>query len=140
MATGARPFDGGSRASLMAAIMTGRPRAVSELVPSVPARLEWLIERCLEKSPERRWQSARDLALELGSLAEVSESPPRGTTGGRRRRAIAVALGVAAAMLVGLGIGRLLPFGASDRTGVAEPEHWTTTVLDPHARSTEILR
>ena len=79
----------------MAAIMTGRPRAVSELVPSVPARLEWLIARCLEKSPDRRWQSARDLALELGSLAEVSESPLPGRDrrpptesdrGGPRRR------------------------------------------------------
>ncbi len=140
MVTGARPFEGESRASLMAAIMTGRPRAVSELVPSVPARLEWLIARCLEKSPDRRWQSARDLALELGSLGEVSESPLPGATGGRRRRAIAVALGVAAAMLAGLGIGRLLPFGASDRTGVAEPERWTTTVLDSASSDVRRLR
>ncbi|HEX2465113.1 MAG TPA: serine/threonine-protein kinase, partial [Thermoanaerobaculia bacterium] len=75
MVTGARPFTGASHANVMAAIMTGRPRAVSELRPEAPAHLEWLIERCLEKSPDRRWQSAGDLALELGSLAEVSEAP-----------------------------------------------------------------
>jgi hypothetical protein len=129
MVTGARPFTGGSHANVMAAILTAPPRAVSELQPSTPARLVWLIERCLEKSPERRWQSARDLALELGSVAEVSESERQGESGGRRRRWIAPAVGVAAGLVAGLGIG-LLAFGAKGGGGADERQVWTTTLLD----------
>jgi serine/threonine-protein kinase len=129
MVTGTKPFTGGSHANVMAAILTAAPRPVSELQPSTPARLQWLIERCLEKSPERRWQSARDLALELGSVAEVSESERQGESGGRRRRWIAPAVGVAAGLVAGLGIG-LLAFGAKGGGGADERQVWTTTLLD----------
>jgi serine/threonine protein kinase len=130
MVTGTKPFQGGSHANVMAAILTAQPRSVSELQASTPARLEWLIERCLEKNPERRWQSARDLALELGSLAEVSESPLPGASGRSRRRSIALALGAGIGTLVGLGIGALLGLRTGDEGRGPELESWTASLLD----------
>ena len=61
MTTGRRPFDGKSRASLAAAIIAEEPPAISSLPPIV----DRIIRKCLAKSPDDRWQTARDLASEL---------------------------------------------------------------------------
>jgi len=65
MATGKRAFEGKTRTSLIAAIVSGRPTPVSQIQPLSPPALEHVIERCLEKDPADRWQSAHDVAEEL---------------------------------------------------------------------------
>src|SRR6059036_1882774 len=65
MATGRRAFEGKTKTSLIAAIVSGRPTPVSQLQPLTPRALEHVIERCLEKDPGDRWQSAHDVAEEL---------------------------------------------------------------------------
>jgi serine/threonine protein kinase len=63
--TGKRAFDGQTPSSVMAAVLATRPRPLEELVPLTPPSLERVVMRCLEKDPEDRWQSARDIAAEL---------------------------------------------------------------------------
>ena len=70
MATGKRAFEGHSRASLIASIMSSHPRAISELQPMTPFALDRLIRKCLAKDPDARWQSAADVADELRWIAE----------------------------------------------------------------------
>jgi serine/threonine-protein kinase len=70
MATGKRAFDGSSRASLIASIMAGQPRPISELQPMTPPALDRLIRKCLAKDPDARWQSAADVADELRWVSE----------------------------------------------------------------------
>ena len=70
MATGRRAFEGKSQASLMAAILTSEPPSMTRLQPQTPSALELAVRRCLEKNPEQRWQSVRDLANELKGIAE----------------------------------------------------------------------
>jgi eukaryotic-like serine/threonine-protein kinase len=70
MIGGRRPFEGNSRASVMAAIVAAEPPPLSSLQPRTPASLERLIRRCLAKDPEDRWQTARDMAAELRWIAE----------------------------------------------------------------------
>jgi Tol biopolymer transport system component len=65
MATGKRAFEGKTKTSLIAAIVSGRPTPVSQIQPLAPPALEHIIERCLEKDPADRWQSAHDVAEEL---------------------------------------------------------------------------
>ncbi len=65
MATGRRAFEGKTKTSLIAAIVSARPTPVSQLQPLVPPELEHVIERCMEKAPADRWQSAHDVAEEL---------------------------------------------------------------------------
>ncbi len=69
MATGERPFRGATRASLTTAIMSAEPEPVSRKRSIAPERLDWVVKRCLAKDPERRWHSARDVAIELDAIA-----------------------------------------------------------------------
>jgi Tol biopolymer transport system component len=70
MLTGKRAFDGQSQASVIAAILTAEPRAVSELTPASPPAVDRIVGLCLAKDPDERWQSAGDLARELRWIAE----------------------------------------------------------------------
>jgi Tol biopolymer transport system component len=70
MATGERAFEGASRASLIASIMSAQPRPISELQPMTPPALDRLIRKCLAKDSDARWQSAADVADELRWIAE----------------------------------------------------------------------
>lgn len=68
--TGKKAFEGKSQASLIGSILKDTPRAISALQPVAPATLDRLIMRCLAKDPDDRWQTARDLLLELKWIAE----------------------------------------------------------------------
>ncbi|MDZ4804814.1 MAG: protein kinase [Candidatus Eisenbacteria bacterium] len=69
MLTGRRPFQAPSQAGLIAAILERTPTPVSTIVPDCPPGLVRLVDRCLTKDPDDRWQSARDLMHELRELA-----------------------------------------------------------------------
>src|SRR5205085_177651 len=69
MLTGKRAFQGQSQASIVAAILKDQPEPLARSLPAAPPALERLLLRCLEKDADRRWQSARDLQLELESVA-----------------------------------------------------------------------
>jgi serine/threonine-protein kinase len=74
MATGRLPFDaGGVSAQVMAVLTTNPPRA-SALNPSLPPEVDGFFSRALAKSPAARFQSARELALGLCEIADVSRS------------------------------------------------------------------
>ena len=102
MATGKRAFSGASQAALISAILNSDPPPVSSLQPMTPPALDRVVRRCLAKDPERRLQSARDVALELAEagaapeLAGVPVAPAR--PGGRMGW---IAAGLFLALLVG---------------------------------------
>src|ERR1700734_1405449 len=64
--SGKPAFDGESPADMMTAILHEDP---PELTDSVPVGLRQIVHRCLEKKPQERFQSARDLAFALRSLS-----------------------------------------------------------------------
>jgi serine/threonine protein kinase len=70
MATGRRPFDGASAASVIGGILKDTPPAVSTRQPLAPSALDHLVKRCLEKDADERWQDAGDLKGELAWIAE----------------------------------------------------------------------
>src|SRR5262249_9096500 len=65
MITGAPPFDGPTPASIIGSILRDTPRPITEREPQAPAALAHLIERCLAKDPDDRWQTAADVKREL---------------------------------------------------------------------------
>jgi len=69
-ATGMRPFRGDTSVDVLHSILHDTPHPVGELNPKVPSEVRRLIKRCLAKDPGERYQSMKDLALELGELAE----------------------------------------------------------------------
>src|SRR5262245_17379870 len=71
MATGRKAFAGDNKASLAAAILTLDPPAITTIQPLTPPALERLVEKCLQKDPDERWQTSRDLTSELKWIAEA---------------------------------------------------------------------
>jgi serine/threonine protein kinase/tetratricopeptide (TPR) repeat protein len=74
MLTSQRPFDGGSFAEVMAAILKDPPRPLNDAGQSVPLEMQSVVARCLEKQAGQRFQSARDVAIELRRLTTVEAS------------------------------------------------------------------
>ena len=70
MATGKRPFEGKSQISVASAILEKEPEPIRTLQPVTPAAFERVVSTCLQKNPEERFQSARDVGLELKWIAE----------------------------------------------------------------------
>ena len=74
MITGKRPFQRGSVAESMAAIISEEPEPVHNLNPQIPMVLRWILDRCMAKDPEERYASTLDLARDLQSIRDhVSE-------------------------------------------------------------------
>ncbi len=71
MMTGRRAFEGKSKTSLIAAIVSSQPAPISAVVPVAPPALDHVVRRCLEKEPEDRWHSAHDVAGELRWISEA---------------------------------------------------------------------
>ncbi|UCE25572.1 MAG: PD40 domain-containing protein, partial [Candidatus Zixiibacteriota bacterium] len=86
MVTGQRAFTGDSKASLIGSIMRDEPRAISELQPTSPPALDRLIKKCLQKDPDRRWQTAGDLRDELDWIASAGSQAGVPTPVSSRRR------------------------------------------------------
>jgi dienelactone hydrolase len=70
MATGSRPFGGDNAVSTLTAILRDAPARVTERAPAAPAALERIIERCLEKDPERRYGDASAVRDDLRALQQ----------------------------------------------------------------------
>ena len=109
MITGRRAFGADSTVSILSAILRDEPKPAAEIVHGLPRELDRIVTRCLQKDPNRRYQHAGDLKIDLqrvkddlafGSAALTQERP----AGGRGRRwwwlaaaaaCVAVSVGVA---------------------------------------------
>lgn len=74
MATGQRAFAPVERSQLTSAILRSSPRPPAAVNPSISSELSRIVEKCLEKEPENRYQSAKELAVDLKRLAQATES------------------------------------------------------------------
>ena len=78
MVTGKKAFEGKSQLSVASAILEKDPPPISSIKPMMPPALDHTIRRCLAKDNEERWQTARDLMLEMkwlsGSARRVVET------------------------------------------------------------------
>src|ERR1700733_7971002 len=104
MVAGLRAFHGDSSVETMNAILKEDPPPISG---NIPLAIERVIRRCLEKAPEERFQSARDLSFALEALAAPSSTSTREAAipAREKRRSIPVlAIAVAAMALGALGV------------------------------------
>ena len=77
MLAGQRPFQGDSMVALAMKIANEEPTPLEKLRPDVPPALRRIVERCLAKAPERRWQSGRELAEALGRVQAALDEEAR---------------------------------------------------------------
>jgi Tol biopolymer transport system component/tRNA A-37 threonylcarbamoyl transferase component Bud32 len=129
MATGRKAFSGSSQASVIAAILTAQPQPISEQVSGLPA-LDHVVQKCLAKDAEERWQSAADVKslLEWIAPGQTAALPgsQAGGTGRRGRRAWMTATGVLLAGGLGLLYFRRMP----------EPAPIVRFTIEPPAKNT----
>jgi eukaryotic-like serine/threonine-protein kinase len=80
MLTGRRAFKRETMAETMTAILKEEPEELSASNPNINPSLERIVNRCLEKKPERRFQSTQDLAFALDALSAPTSSTGAGVT------------------------------------------------------------
>ena len=110
MLTGKKAFDGKSQASVIAAIMHADPPAITTVRPVTPPALDRIVQTCLAKDPDDRWQTARDLMRELqwvGHAPSATDSTRRPSAG--RYTLLAGVAGVVMAALSGYAAWTLKP-------------------------------
>jgi len=138
LVTGRRPFQGKNNAELISSILRDAPRPVTETRPDAPRQLWRIIDHCLQKDRESRFQTAKDVRNELRALRGEVESIV--APGGARRAA-----GVRAGLWTGLGVvgvvivaGLFLLRGRGQETtrpstSPATPAGSHAAVPDPHS-------
>ena len=115
MATGQRPFAEVQSGQLIGALMRKAPIPPTTLNPKVSTELERIIGKCVEKDPENRYQSAKELAIDLRHLQLSTQSPtalppytvrrPALSAKGKR---LALVASLLLLLLVGLGLWHFL--------------------------------
>lgn len=111
MISGKRAFQGATAADTMSAILKEEPAQLSSSVHNLPPPLGRIVHRCLEKDPGDRFQSARDLAFNLGILSRDESSPAVPIPVGKVRRKVSplmVAVAVVLAAAAGFVAARII--------------------------------
>ena len=110
MATGRRAFEGKSRASLIASILGTQPPPIAQLRPMTPPALDRLVQGCLAKDPDDRWQNAHDVMLEQRFIAESSSAAGVPIPVARRRawRERAAWIVAAAAVIIAVAVATMM--------------------------------
>lgn len=126
MACGRRPFQGENPIAVLSQILQTAPPLAHEVVPDVPRGLSDVIQRCLEKSPARRFANASEVRDALALLHKAPASgvaPALGRTSRVRRWAVLapLVLAVAAVLTWQLAAKRHRPAGPSRGATAAHP-------------------
>lgn len=118
MLSGKRAFKRDTTAETMTAILRDEPPELIDSGVQIPPALDRIVRHCLEKAPEQRFQSARDLAFDLESISsltatgsQVSAKPTD------QRRTFWYASGLLAVLLIAAGVGWKAALTASHKGG-----------------------
>jgi eukaryotic-like serine/threonine-protein kinase len=113
MTTGRLPFTGTSSSETMDRVVHGQPEAIARFNYDVPAELERIIRKCLEKDGDTRYQSARELLIDLRNLKRDSDlggptvEKVAAQPASEFRLMAFAAIGVALLTLIGVGVYQL---------------------------------
>ncbi len=129
MVTGKKAFEGTSQATLIVSIMDRQPPPISAVQPLIPPALDRVVMTCLAKSPDERWQTAHDVALQLRWIVEAGSAAgvPAPVAARRRSRervwmGAALMLGAAALAMALILVRQTLPETRLVRATILPPE------------------
>src|SRR5882724_3047233 len=115
MATDRRAFPEELTSRLMDAILHQPPVAPRAINPRISTQLETIILKCLDKDPDRRYQSAKELLVDLQRLASPSSSYPPPPPSVRGRVARMIGYGAAGLLTLAVGLIAMNVGGLRDR-------------------------
>ena len=123
MLSGQKAFRGESAADTITAILTKEPPDLSQTNREIHGGLDRIVRHCLEKNPEERFQSARDIAFDLESLSGISAATAAvaAPDPAKRRGVLVPALIVAA---IALAAGLFAGYGAGKKAGYTPPPNY----------------
>jgi eukaryotic-like serine/threonine-protein kinase len=130
----ARPFDAESFVDTLYKIIHEDPTPLTQLAPATPPELQRIVERCLAKDREARYQSIRDVAADLRQWH--GESGPRSTpvlAAGPLRPRISARMMLLFALLCALPVLAFILFGRPDQTPAIEQKQVAKLTSDGHA-------
>jgi serine/threonine protein kinase len=131
MLTGSRAFLRETTAETLTAILREDPPPLSQVTPPLPMALERVVLHCLEKRPEERFQSARDLAFHLSSVSSPSSvDAPQVSDVVKPRRMWLVGV-IGAAALVAIAVAAIV-FLSSRRAPSPRTVNAVAMILPPH--------
>lgn len=106
--TGKRPFERTSTVEMLSAVVKDEPKKIRSVVRDLPAGLEKIVARCLEKKVERRYQQMQDVRNELEELRQTDTLErllaSRGSEPRRKPGMLWLAIGVAAVLATAAGV------------------------------------
>src|SRR3954470_21484227 len=129
MGTGKKAFEGKSQISVASAILEKDPPAISSIQPVSPAELDRVVQTCLAKDPEERWQSAGDVKLELGFVRHAARHQRTSRNGSRMWQW--AALGALALALVAIALYAM----SREPAEGARPALYRSSLLPPAVHS-----
>jgi serine/threonine protein kinase/Flp pilus assembly protein TadD len=104
LATGRLPFSGANPTETVEKIIHAQPEAIARLNYELPAELERIIQKCLEKDREDRYQAAKDLMIDLRRLKRTGDTqtanPPVSDARGQRKNGRRLLAAVATAVVL----------------------------------------
>ena len=128
LVTGRRPFQGADAGETLAKVIAGDFVPVPTLRPDVPAALDGVIRRCLQKDPSDRYRTASELADDLRGVSSAATTVSGTTTGIPTRRSSRGLPAIAGVVIVMAGVAAVLMTmnrGSSDATGPVAYEQLT---------------
>ena len=104
MASGKRAFRRETTAETMTAVLKEDPPELNDAGYPISPALDRIVRRCLEKTPDQRFQSSKDLSFALGALSGTDSSAARRVTSSPSKLPLLLWASVAAALLLAIGI------------------------------------
>jgi len=104
-ATGRRAFDGQTSAAIAGAILSTDPPPPSTLRPELPPAFDAIVQGCIAKEPDARWQSAHDVGRQFETLSSLSGS--RTGAAGRVSKISSYVPWIVTALTIGIAIAAL---------------------------------
>ncbi len=125
MLAGRRAFRGATTVEIMNAILKEDPAGLPD---SIGRELKRIVERCIEKNPESRFQSARDLAFALGTPLASGPQPASAASSRLRGRGLMISAGVIAIAAIAVGASYTL-WHTATLWNTAAARTWTGVML-----------